>query len=135
MSGMDSTNGRVHLLGPKGKPVPKTDAHGRVLTHNATVQDVYDIVQEECSKVHEYYLQQIPQYAAKMIQDALLDLGLCKVVAGDDNVPMIVAASDPRPAFFATAEAPVETGDAIPASGDTAAADTMPTDSEGPEAA
>lgn len=62
-----------------------------------TVQQAYDMVIQECAKVHEHYLAQIPTYTARMIQDALLDLKLVKIVAGDEGVPIIVASTDPRP--------------------------------------
>lgn len=110
------------LLGPNGASArpPKTDAFGRVLKHNATIKEVYEIVAEETAKVHEYYLTQIPQYTAKMIQDALLDLGLCKVVAGAEGVPIIVAKDDPREPI-ATAQAPAVSANS---GGDTAPSDT-----------
>ena len=41
-----------------------------------TVQQCYDMVIQECAKVHEHYLQQIPTYVAKMTQDALVHYGL-----------------------------------------------------------
>ena len=41
-----------------------------------TVQQAYDMVIQECAKVHEHYLQQIPTYVAKMTQDALVHYGL-----------------------------------------------------------
>lgn len=41
-----------------------------------TVQQCHDMVIQECAKVHEYYLTQIPPFVARMIQDALLSYGL-----------------------------------------------------------
>ena len=69
------------LLGPNGAALrpPKTDVHGRVLKHNAKIEEVYEIVAEETAKVHEFYLQQIPTYVARMIQDALMSYGLIKL--------------------------------------------------------
>lgn len=68
-----------------------TDSEGRKLSHNATVQDVHDIVIQECAKVHEFYLQQIPHFTARMIQDALMSYGLVApqspVAGGDTAAP------------------------------------------------
>lgn len=108
------------LLGPNGHSLrpPKTDVHGRVLKHNATIQEVYEIVAEECAKVHEFYLNQIPAYTARMIQDALLGYGMIKL-------------TDEATGALATVEAPV-----VPenAGGDTTAPDTTTPESaaEGP---
>lgn len=87
------------LLGPNGQSLraPKTDAQGRVLKHNAKIEEVYEIVADETAKVHEYYLNQIPQFVGKMIQDALRDYGLVKVVAGEGGAPMLAPHFDPRP--------------------------------------
>ncbi len=52
------------------------DAQGRVLRHNATVLDVHQIVKDECDKIHQHYLVQVPNFVAHMVQDALLGYGL-----------------------------------------------------------
>lgn len=41
-----------------------------------TVQQAHDMVIQECAKVHEHYLQQIPAFMANMIVDALVERGL-----------------------------------------------------------
>lgn len=41
-----------------------------------TVQQCAEIMAVETSKVHEYYLTQIPAFTARMIQDALMSYGL-----------------------------------------------------------
>lgn len=66
---MSEGNGKIiSMNGAKPR-----DIHGRVLSHNATIKDVYDIVAQETAKVHEHYLNQIPKYTANMIMDALVD--------------------------------------------------------------
>lgn len=44
-----------------------------------TVRHAQEMVIEECKKVHEFYLQQIPAHTAQMVQDALLHYGIIKV--------------------------------------------------------
>jgi hypothetical protein len=56
-----------------------------------TVRHTQELVVEECKKVHEFYLQQIPNYVAKMTQDALLHYGLIKV---EEPEPDIVPTPD-----------------------------------------
>ena len=56
------------------------DAQGRVLRHNATVLDVHQIVKDECDKIHQFYLKQIPNFVAHMLQDALIGYGLIQPV-------------------------------------------------------
>lgn len=80
-----------------------------------TVQQAYDLIIQECAKVHEHYLTQIPQHVARMVQDALLDYQLTKIVLGDDNVPIIVAHFDPRPVW----ERPIAPVDAPSANAET----------------
>lgn len=50
---------------------PLGKAHDFVTTAQAQ-----QLIVEECTKVHEWYLQQIPAYVAGMIQDALQHYGL-----------------------------------------------------------
>lgn len=85
-------NSRLHLLSDHKAPADRnaTDGHGRKLRHNATVEDVYQIVAEECAKVHEYYLTQVPGFVAKMIQDALMSYNLIKVEANAEGQPAVV---------------------------------------------
>lgn len=52
-----------------------------------TVQQAYDMVIQECAKVHQFYLEQIPNYTARMIQDALLSYGLIAPLANPDIGP------------------------------------------------
>jgi hypothetical protein len=106
---MSEANGK-RILSLDGTPARKAkDAGGRILTHNATVEEVHQIVAAECAKVHEHYLNQIPHFVARMIQDALLGYGLIVPQPGADIAPV---------------EATPETADAIPSSGDTPPADT-----------
>lgn len=96
------------------------DAQGRVLSHNATVKDVYDIATQKQTDVHEFYMNQIPPFVARMIQDALMEYGLIKL-------------TDEATQALATVEAPVvseNTGGEEPAPDSSA---TVPTDSEGRE--
>jgi hypothetical protein len=99
---------RIHLLGdhkPKANR-KQTDAFGRVLVHNATVEDVYQIVAGETAKVHDFYLQQIPPFVAKMIQDALMSYGLIQLTPDAK-----LAATPPEGEQPAPAEAATDVGD------------------------
>lgn len=113
---MSDGNGRIHLLGDHRQPTSKlgkTDNQGRVLSHNASIKEVHDIVVEEASKVHSFYLDQIPPFVARMIQDALIAYALIKLDPNLDIKPV-----------EATVEAPVVAGNA---GGDpTEAASTAP---------
>jgi hypothetical protein len=64
-----------------------TDAQGRVLKHNATIEEVYQIAAAEAVKVNEFYLDQIPAFVARMIQDALISYGLVVIPEGTDIRP------------------------------------------------
>lgn len=55
------------------------DEKGRLLRHNATVLDAHQIAVEEGTKIHEFYMNQIPPFVARMIQDALLGFGLIQL--------------------------------------------------------
>jgi hypothetical protein len=79
MSGNGNGAGRIHLLNDHRSPQAKTDDQGRVLKHNASIQDAHQIAIEEGNKVHEFYLNQIPPFVARMIQDALVSYGLIKL--------------------------------------------------------
>lgn len=142
-------NGASRILSLDGARKPKDKG-----SDLATKQDVANIIAAEVSKVHEYYLNQIPAFTARMIQDALIAYGLISVQPGPDGTP-IVAASETVVGHVTTDGAgtigvvpvgePVPEGQAIVSdvvatlpetpSGDTSTADTttVPTESEGPE--
>lgn len=80
MDGNGNGASRILTLDQVGRK--DKDAQGRVLRHNATVLDVHQIVKDECDKVHQFYLKQIPPFMANMIQDALLGYGLIQQAAG-----------------------------------------------------
>lgn len=112
--GSENGNGRIVSLSDR---LPKTDTQGRVLRHNATIADVHGIVQEECAKVHEHYLNQIPKFTAQMIQDALVGYGLLQVVpqpevgardSDEPAVPEIPAPDTLPPDTIAPAGVPCE---------------------------
>lgn len=65
-----------------------------------TVQQAYDMVIQECAKVHEHYLTQLPNHMAVMIQDALLEYKLIEPLPPDI-----------RPASEATAVPETPSGD------------------------
>src|SRR4051812_47186660 len=115
------------LNGPRG---PK---HALTRAQRAEVEKIaHDMVIQECAKVHEFYMEQIPTFMANMIVDAMVDRGL---------IPEF------RTGPVATPEAPVdaaespETRESIPASAELPdsitppSAGNVPADSEGPEAA
>ncbi len=89
---MATGNGRIIPLGGREA---KTDTQGRVLKHSATVQEVYEIVAAETSKVHEYYLNQIPPFVARMIQDALVSYKLVELPITDSTAPVVSETSAP----------------------------------------
>lgn len=90
--GSENGNGRIVSLGDRRLPKDKASDW-------ATKGDVQRIVQEECAKVHEHYLNQIPKFTAQMIQDALAAYGILKVVEPDTNAPTLpeTAAPDAAP--------------------------------------
>lgn len=61
-----------------------------------TVQQAHDMVIQECAKVHEYYLTQIPTFVARMIQDALMSYGLIVVQPGTTDITPVVASESPE---------------------------------------
>jgi hypothetical protein len=85
-------NGKILSLHEQGG---KKDAHGRLLKHNATIEEVHKIVVEECDKVHRYYLEQVPAFVARMIQDALVGYGLLQPLPGTDIVPAVETPAEP----------------------------------------
>lgn len=130
---MSSNNGNGRIVSLEAARNGKT----RKANDFITVAQAQQMVVEETTKIHEHYLNQIPQYCAKMIQDALIDLKLVKVVAGPEGVPMIVRFDDERPEweqYPVTNEGVpiVATPERVDAEG---CAETLPTDSEGPETA
>lgn len=66
---MSDGNGRIPIIGGH-RPAMKKDSD------LITVREARALVAEEATKVHEYYLNQIPQFVARMIQDALVSYGL-----------------------------------------------------------
>lgn len=84
---MSKDNGNGRILPLNGSRTRLTDNFGRVLKHNATVEEVYQIVAEETAKVHEYYLNQIPPFVAKMTQDALVSYGLITLPVASPIAP------------------------------------------------
>ncbi len=86
-----------------------------------TVQQCYDMVIQECAKVHEHYLQQIPNYTARMIQDALLHYGLIQPLPGVDIQPVkdaLDATIEPADSVTVTAGSPKSPGSIAPAGDD-----------------
>ena len=83
---MTTGNGKILSLHEQGG---KKDAHGRLLKHNATIEEVHNIVIEESVKVNEFYVEQIPAFVARMIQDALIGYGLLQPLPGTDIVPAV----------------------------------------------
>ena len=88
-------NGRILSL---SEQAGKKDQHGRILRHNATIEEVHSIAVEEAVKVHEFYMEQIPAFVARMIQDALIGYGLLTPPPGTDIVPQVEAVTPPEPA-------------------------------------
>jgi hypothetical protein len=88
-------NGRILSLKEQGG---KRDQHGRVLRHNATIEDVHSITVENAVKVHEFYLEQLPAFVARMIQDALIGYGLLEPPPAPLPVPQIETATPAEPA-------------------------------------
>jgi hypothetical protein len=84
-------NGKILSLSEQGG---KLDSHGRRLKHSATIQEVHDIAIEESVKVHEFYMEQIPAFVARMIQDALVGYGLLQPLPGTDIVPGVSAEAE-----------------------------------------
>ena len=86
---------------------------GRVSKANdfITVQQAHDMVIEECAKIHEFYLGQIPTYVAQMMQDALVHYGLI-VPLPENGAEMPHGAPAAEPGQDNTAEP--QSGDAVP---------------------
>ncbi len=91
-NGNGASESRILTLDQVGRK--DKDAQGRVLRHNATVLDVHQIVKDECDKIHQFYLKQIPNFVAHMLQDALIGYGLIQPVVAPPDKP----ASDAPPA-------------------------------------
>lgn len=105
MSANGNGKSRIHLLGHQPPDKPETDAHGRALHRTATVKTVYEIVAEETAKVHEFYMQQIPQFTARMIQDALMSYGLI-TLSPEAQLAATPAEAPPAEPARETADAP-----------------------------
>lgn len=71
-------HGKSRLVLPNGDPMDRNakDDQGRTLSRNATVYDAHAIAIEEGNKLHAFYLNQIPDFTARMIHDALIGFGL-----------------------------------------------------------
>jgi hypothetical protein len=86
---MSETNGTA----PEAKRILSLEAAraGKIRKGNdfITVQQAYDMVIQECAKVHEHYLQQIPTFVARMVQDALLHYQLITPLPGTDIAPAV----------------------------------------------
>ena len=102
---MSEGNGKIVSLadGTRGRKFTLTNAQ------RAEVERIaHDMVIQECAKVHEFYMGQIPAFMANMIVDALVDR---KLIEEFRTGPM------------ATPEAPVVSENA---GGDTAPSDSIP---------
>lgn len=86
---MKNGNGGIPII---GRPVGKD-------SDLITVAQARALIADEATKVHEFYMRQIPEFVARMIQDALLGFGLIKM---DPAVEQGLVAS-----ALATVEAPV----------------------------
>lgn len=66
----------------------RASKHALTRAQRAEVERLaYDIAIQECAKVHEHYLTQIPVFVARMVQDALLSYGLIVAQPGTDIAP------------------------------------------------
>jgi hypothetical protein len=83
---MADGNGRILALGRS----PKKD------NDFCTVAQARQIAADEATKVHEFYMNQIPAFTARMIQDALLGYGLIQVTP-DAQLAATEAAPTPAP--------------------------------------
>lgn len=109
---MSETNGTA----PEAKRILSLESARATKTRKGndfiTVQQAYDMVIQECAKVHEHYLTQIPTFVARMVQDALLSYGLIVPQPGADIAPVA-----PAEATVPSAESP-ETRESIAPSPD-----------------
>lgn len=114
---MSESNGKGRILSLDDKRM----VNPRKANDFITVQQAQQMVMEECAKVHEHYLTQIPEFVARMIQDALLHYGLIKPAEGADIAPEgagTVAASTSNETADTDAPADVESAtqpDPLPA--------------------
>lgn len=78
-------NGQIHVMG-SGRPLGRDGDW-------VTVAQCRALIAEECGRVHEHYLHQIPPFVARMIQDALLSYGLVTLTepAKEGDQPGVVA--------------------------------------------
>lgn len=135
--------GRIHLLDHQPPKKPLADAKGRPLHRAPDLETVYQLIAEETAKVHEYYLNQIPQFVATMIRDGMMEFGLVKIVEIDGK-PMVVnattglpaAAPTDGPSAAATTDAPGSSIEAVaPPDGGPADAPVNSVEPEAPPAA
>lgn len=151
---MSDTNGHDANAEGMSRILSLKDAkpkHALTRAQRAEVERLaYDMVIQECAKVHEHYLTQLPHFVARMIQDALMSYGLIVPQPGTDIAPAAApvvsenAGGDTAPSDSIT---PVDDdhgadllryGQDNPVpdfEADALSAGNLPTDSEGPEAA
>lgn len=81
-----------------------------------TIAQARQLAAEEYTKVHEFYLNQIPPYVARMIQDALMSYGLIKLSdeaqLAATQVDASAAASGPQSETGTVAQEPTTSGGA-----------------------
>ncbi len=98
-------NGHIPIVGHR--PAMKKDSD------LCTVAEARKIAADECTKVHEFYLNQIPQFVARMIQDALMSY---KLITLTDEAQLAATPTDepPREQAPAVADVPPSDGDEMP---------------------
>lgn len=122
---MSDGNGRIPIIGGH-RPAMKKDSD------LITVRECRAIVADECAKVHEYYLNQIPPFVGRMIQDALMSYGLIKL---SDEAQLAATPTD-GPSAAATTDAPAGSVEAVtPPGGVPVDAPASPVESPPPEPA
>lgn len=75
---------RILTLDKARRPLGKA---GDYITRQQAADMVRDALASEIPKIHAFYLEQIPNFVARMIQDALLHYGLIKPVEPVDIQP------------------------------------------------
>ncbi len=75
---------RVLSLDSVRRPIGKA---GDYITRQQAADMVRDALASEIPKIHSFYLDQIPNFVARMIQDALLHYGLIKAAEPVDIQP------------------------------------------------
>lgn len=117
--------GRILLLSTANKPKSSLTRAQRAEAEKIA----HEIVTQECAKVHEHYLQQIPNFVARMIQDALMTYGLIVPQPGTDIAPKTEGNADAGPVGSdAAALAPTSDGPDIEPALEVAPDTERPTD-------